>query len=261
MFDPVSKQQRFVRLPAPDWQTKLLLYITPFLIAHADWIDLRERSATADGVTMPMPYGIDINPLDDSVWYSQLNMSHIGRIDPDTLAVTSIQTPFLTPRRLRFDSKGNLWVPSYTESSLNRYNPVIDQWQSWTLPIEPLGSEVPYSVFVDKRTDHVWITGTESDSMIRFQPETGKFTVYPLPTRVTYTRELDQDNQGNMWTSHSNAPAWHVESGIPKVTRVMPEGAPDIETSGLFTSGLFTSGLFTSAQPKHLQIANNKTSK
>jgi len=52
---------------------------------------------------------------------------------------------------------------------------------------------------------------------------------------VTYTREIDMDEQGNVWTSNSNGPAWHVEGGIPKVTRLNPTGAPDIEASGLFS--------------------------
>ena len=42
------------------------------------------------------------------------------------------------------------------------------------------------------------------------------------------------DAQGRVWTSHSSSPAWHVEDGIPKVTRLDPDGAPDIEASGLF---------------------------
>ena len=68
----------------------------------------------------------------------------------------------------------------------------------------------------------------------RFQPESGEWTIYPLPTMVTYTRELDMDAAHNVWTSHSSSPAWHVEGGIPKVTRLNPTGAPDIEASGLF---------------------------
>ncbi len=124
-------------------------------------------------------------------------MSHIGRIDPDTFEVTSIKTPFVTPRRLRFDSKGNLWVPSYAEGTINRFDTNTMAWkESHVIPVEPIGSEVPYAVFVDPKTDHVWITGTQSDTLIRFEPENGNWTIYPLPTLVTYTRELDMDDAG-----------------------------------------------------------------
>jgi len=234
-FDPATKEQIFVSLPTPDLKTRLILWATPFLIAHADWFNLRENSAKANGVSMPVPYGIDINPVDGSVWYSQLYMRHIGRIDPETLEVTSIATPFDAPRRLRFDSKGNLWVPSYSEGSIHLFDTKKMQWlKNWTIPVEPAGSEVPYAVFVDKKTDMVWITGTQSDSMIRFNPVTEQWTHYPLPTRVTYTRELDMDDEGRAWSSHASFPTWHIESGVPKVIRVNPAGAPDIESSPVF---------------------------
>lgn len=235
MFDPATKEQKFVRLPAPDWKTHLILLATPFLIEHADWFNLREQSAKADGVTMPMPYGIDINPVDGSVWYSQLNMSSIGRIDPETLAVTPVKTPFVTPRRLRFDSKGGLWVPSYSENTLNLYNPKTQQWKSWEIPVTPKNAEVPYAVFVDKKTDTVWITGTQTDSFIHFDPKTEQFVSYPLPTLVTYTRDIDMDSEDRIWSAHASFPTWHIEGGLPKVVRLDPDGAPDIAASKLFS--------------------------
>ncbi len=235
MFNPKTREQKFVRLDFPDFTTRLITWFTPLFLANADLLDLDDRSAQMDGVTMPMPYGIDIHPVDGSVWFSQLNMSHIGRIDPDTLELTSIPTPFVTPRRLRFDSKGNLWVPSYAEGTINRFDTSEMAWkESHVIPVEPLGSEVPYAVFVEPGTDHVWITGTQSDSIIRFEPDSENWTIYPLPTLVTYTRELDMDASGGVWTSHSSSPAWHVEGGIPKVTLLRPTAAPDIEASGLF---------------------------
>jgi streptogramin lyase len=198
---------------------------------------------------MPVPYGIDISPVDGSVWYSQLNMQHIGRIDPETLEVTSIKTPFITPRRLRFDSKGDLWVPSYAEGSIHLFDTQSMQWKkSWVIPVEPEDTEVPYAVFVDKSTDHVWITGTQSDSLIRFEPQTETWTIYPLPSRVTYTRDIDMDDQHHIWTSHASFPTWHIESGIPKVTRIIPEGAPDISASGLFEATEIGGGKITAVK-------------
>jgi len=237
MFDPATKEQKFISLPAPDFKTRLILWATPFLIAHADWFNLKENSANANGVSMPVPYGIDISPIDGSVWYSQLYMRHIGRIDPETLEVTSIATPFDSPRRLRFDSKGNLWIPSYSEGSLHLFDTQKRQWvKSWTIPVEPAGSEVPYAVFVDKQKDEVWITGTQSDSIIRFNPATETWTHYPSPTQVTYTREMDMDDQHRIWASHASFPTWHIEGGLPKVFRVDPAGAPDIDASGVFNN-------------------------
>jgi hypothetical protein len=87
---------------------------------------------------------------------------------------------------------------------------------------------VPYALHVDRRTDTVWICGTNSDSLIRFdpepEPESESFSIYPLPTRVTYTREIDFDSAGRVWTSNSNGPTWLVEGGVPQVIRLSPDG-------------------------------------
>jgi streptogramin lyase len=69
----------------------------------------------------------------------------------------------------------------------------------------------------------VWICGTNSDTLIRFEPASERFTVYPLPTRVTYTREISFDAQGRVWTSNSNVPTWQIEGGVPKVLRLDPD--------------------------------------
>jgi streptogramin lyase len=76
---------------------------------------------------------------------------------------------------------------------------------------------------VNPLTNDVWICGTNSDTLIRFEPSTERFTVFPLPTRVTYTRELDFDALGRVWTSNSNSPAWQIEDGQPRVLRLDPD--------------------------------------
>jgi len=68
--------------------------------------------------------------------------------------------------------------------------------------------------------------GTNSDSLISFDPATEQFTHYPLPTRVTYTREIDFDAEGGVWTSNSNFPTWQIEGPGPKLIRVQPAAAP-----------------------------------
>jgi streptogramin lyase len=233
MFDPATGDQRHLRLPARTWQQAIILRLMPFLLKIGDYIDIRGSAADGDGIKMPVPYGIDIAP-DGGVWFSQLNERRIGRVDPETLALEMVDTPFETPRRLRFDSKGGLWIPSFSESLLAHFDIETREFRSWPLPVKPLGSETPYALAVDRRTDVVWICGTNSDSMIRFEPETERFTIYPLPTRVTYTREVDFDAQGRVWTSNSNGPTWQIEGGTPKVVRIDPSGAPSPADSPLF---------------------------
>jgi streptogramin lyase len=209
----------------------------PVMLWIDEQVDLRSRTSgegAGNGFTMPVPYGIDIAP-DGGVWFSQLNENRIGRIDPETLAVELFETPFPAPRRLRFDGRGALWIPSFSAGSIAAFDPKTGRFRSFELPIRPLAGETPYALAVNPVTDDIWICGTNSDTLIRFEapedersesgPELGRFTVYPLPTRVTYTREIDFDALGRVWTSNSNSPAWQIEDGQPRVLRLDPDPA------------------------------------
>jgi streptogramin lyase len=105
-----------------------------------------------------------------------------------------------------------------------RFDPRTREFREFALPTEPRGSDVPYALHVHGPTGQVWICGTNSDSLIRFDPAAERFTVFPLPTRVTYTREIDFDAEGRVWTSNSNTPAWQIEGATPRVIRLDPRG-------------------------------------
>lgn len=220
-FDPAQERFDTIRVPAQSLQQELVLRLLPFAMWLSRYVDLPLEAAGEGVASMPIPYGIDIAPNGD-VWFSQLNAHKIGRIDPETFAVEMVDTPFTAPRRLRFDSQGRLWIPGFSSGVVSRFDPETRAFASWEIPIEPKGSDTPYALHVDRRTDTVWICGTNSDTLIRFDPARESFLVYPLPTRVTYTRELDFDARGRVWTSNSNTPTWQIERGQPRVIRLDP---------------------------------------
>jgi streptogramin lyase len=220
-FDPAQERFDTIRLPAQSLQQDVVLRLLPYVLWLSRYVELPLDAAGEGVVNMPVPYGIDIAPNGD-VWFSQLNAHKIGRIDPETLAVEMVDTPFTAPRRLRFDSQGRLWIPGFSSGVVSRFDPATRDFASWEVPIEPKGTETPYALHVDRRTDTVWICGTNSDTLMRFDPASEAFLVYPLPTRVTYTRELDFDDRGRVWTSNSNTPTWQIERGQPRVIRLDP---------------------------------------
>ena len=149
---PRTGEQRELRLPARTWARRSRCALMPLLLWLGRQVDLRGAAADGDGFTMPVPYGIDIAP-DGGVWFSQLNENRIGRVDPESSRVEMIDTPFAAPRRLRFDSKGRLWIPGFSASLLARFDPASGSSASWELPIEPRGSETPYALNVDRRAE------------------------------------------------------------------------------------------------------------
>ena len=71
-------------------------------------------------------------------------------------------------------------------------------------------NQIPYALNIDPK-GNVWICGTGSDTLHRFDPKTEELTEFRMPSRVTYTREIEFDDEGNVWTCNSNGPARHTE--------------------------------------------------
>ncbi|MDP6517631.1 MAG: carboxypeptidase regulatory-like domain-containing protein [Alphaproteobacteria bacterium] len=179
-------------------------------------------------------YGIDVAP-DGTVWFSEPFSNHFGRYDPATDTVTQweVAAPGYGPRRLRTDSKGNVWLP-LVSGHLGKFDPATESFSFWETPgpkraVPASGDDYHYNLFVDRtgnagKKDTVYIAGTNSDSMIAFDPETETFASFRNPTRGFFTREAEAFD-GAIWTVFSSDPAKHVEASpestvpIPKLVR------------------------------------------
>ncbi len=221
MIDPSTGERRVYRLPASSFSQAIALRMMPLAMWATEKFGIAPPTI-GEGAPLPVPYGIDI-ASDGGVWFSQLNAHRIGRIDPESGAIRLVETPFAGPRRLRFDSKGNLWIPGFSSNLIARYTLSTGQFKTWPMPTG--GVDTPYALNVDRRSDTVWVCGTASDTLMSFNPATERFTVYPLPTRVTFTREIDFGKDGAIWTSNSDFPAWQIEAPSPTVIRIEPNAS------------------------------------
>jgi streptogramin lyase len=180
----------------------------------ANWLPV-DRLSTG----VPLPYGIDVTP-DGKVWFARLHTDEIGRIDPATGEITMIKTPFGGPRRLRTDADGNLWIVAFPESAIARYEPKSGVFTRFDLPVVPKGSETPYALNVDKKRGIVWVNGNQSDALYAFDIRSETWRHVPLPRRVAFTRDIEIDDDGTVYTSTSSFPSWHVEDAQPTLIRV-----------------------------------------
>ena len=101
--------------------------------------------------------------------------------------------------------------------------------EEWTVyPLPDALNQIPYALNIGPK-GNVWICGTNSDSLHRFDPKTEELVEFRLPTRVTYTREIEFDADGNLWTCNSNGPARHTERGYGSIIKLEIVGS---ETGG-----------------------------
>ncbi len=166
------------------------------------------------------PYGIDFSPLDGTIWYSKLNGNRIGRIDPTVEGgdIKEWDPPFRGPRRLHVAKDGIVWVPGWGSGVFGSFDPKTEEWEVFDIPPSSI-DQLPYALNVGPK-GKIWICGTGDDTINRFDPETKDYVTYRLPSRVTYTRELEFHEDGSIWTSNSNAPVRHTERGRGSIIKL-----------------------------------------
>ena len=173
-----------------------------------------------------VPYGIDVNPIDGSVWYSSLMANRIGRIDPETLEVKAFTPPTVGPRRMRFAKDGTLWIPDFGQGRLVRLDTKRMEYETFVIP--PLSAdevEAPYALAVHPQTGDIWITANMSDRMFRFLPDEERFVAYPLPTQGIYLRDVIFTPEGMVCSASSPMPApLTVEGGMQEILCLDPKG-------------------------------------
>lgn len=223
LFDRNQKSFELFDLPARNVQESVTISLMGFIlklmewgVPIANWVSIDEQSSG-----LPMPYGIDITPNGD-VWFARLLADSIGKIDAKTKQVTVYNTPFKGPRRLRTDSKGNLWIAAFPESMIVKFDPITETFTNYPMPVYPLGSESPYSLNVDTSRDIVWVNGNTSDALYSYDINKNAWTHYPMPKRVTFTRDVEIAPNGDVYTTNSSFPSWHIEDGQPTLIRLKP---------------------------------------
>lgn len=233
-FEPRSGTFTIIDLPSNGFLRWISDAFFPLIIKVAAWfprqnlhLDLSHHKWTGEGrEVLNMPYGIDVNPVDGGIWYAKLYADRIGHIDPETLAITEFETPLDGPRRPRFDRNGILWIPSFDDNALMRFDPKSGEFRTYEFPqLAPGEYETPYALNVHPETGDVWITSNLSDRIFRFDPQSEHFVSYPSPTRVTFLRDLVFTNDGKVCSSQSNLPAYAIEGGVPSFICIDPDGA------------------------------------
>ncbi len=216
-YNVAENQFTVYDLPTRNFTQWLLAKGMGVMVWLSNALNLKGQAVVSDAEMNPVPYGIDVAP-NGNIWFSQFNNRRIGYLNPANDEITMLDTEFYGPRRLRSDSKGILWVPSYSDGKFYRYQPSKGQFTEYTLPTGK--GDLAYALAIDPRDDSVWLCGTNSDSIIHFNPEDESFKVYQLPTKVSFTREIEVDHQGNVWTSISNMPFYQIEGGQGKIVRL-----------------------------------------
>lgn len=227
----------------------------------------------ADTPIVGFRYSIIPNPAKKDVWVSippgsygkfptYGKAGYVMRYDPatDRHEVYSPPAPAAGARGIDVDSKGNVWAAMAGSGHLARFDrdrckqtwgagdQCPEGWTIWPTPgpnfrgIETSGSaDFHYFIWVDQFNtlglgqDAVVINGTNSDSLIVFDPSKEEFTVIRIPyPMVTFTRgvdgRIDQPNMGwkgrGLWFTNGLDPIMQSEAPRTYVGKVQLRSSP-----------------------------------
>jgi streptogramin lyase len=223
MYDRTSQKYTLYDLPFRSLMERITVKLTPFIFKLLGWGISVANYVKVDheSTGVPLPYGMEVTP-DGKAWIARVHTNEIASVDPETGTVTMIKTPFKAPRRLRADRDGNLWIVAFNESQIARYVPKTGEFTRFDLPLIPKGSDTPYSLNVDRARHQVWVNGTNSDSVYRYDIASEKWSIFPMQRRVTFTRDVEISPKGKVYVTSASFPSWHIEDAQPTLMEITP---------------------------------------
>jgi streptogramin lyase len=187
-------------------------------------------------------YGIAVDPVDQTIWRANPAGGGPGnklmKYDPKTNVHTdyALPAPLRGPRGIDFTTDGKVWFATGS-GHLGRFDPATQRFSSWELPGPKLkgtgpetgSAEMPYYIWVDQfdtfgmGKNMVIVCGTNSDSLVVFNPAKEKFTILRIPYPLSfYTRGLDgriDDAKAGwkgrgLWASYDDDPVLFIENTL-----------------------------------------------
>ncbi len=143
------------------------------------------------------PYGLALDKA-GNVWFCEIFGDKLGKLDPRTGTIAELYVgPGSQPRRIAAAPDGSLWATLYGQGKLVHVDPVAGRViKEYPMPAGATGG--PYAVNVDG-AGMVWANEIQTDTVVRFDPRTGQFRVFQLPSRGVGIRKMAVDAQGRLW--------------------------------------------------------------
>ena len=144
------------------------------------------------------PYGI-VSASDGALWFCELTGRQLGRVEPKTGVITEFAPPNSDVQPRRLVAVGNaIYFTDFGGGRLGRITLADKKFQLWE---SPSGTESePYGITVDS-TGKIWYqeSAEKANKLVRVDPTTLKFTVYPMPVKNSSVRNITRDARGRLW--------------------------------------------------------------
>jgi len=148
------------------------------------------------------PYGLRLDSK-ETPWFVEFNRPKIASMDPETMAIKEydLPNPLARPRRLAITHDDVIYYTDFYRGYLGMLNPKTGQTKEWPSPSGNLSE--PYGILAIG--DAIWYSesGTEKNTLVRFDTKTEKFQSWEIPSGGGVVRHMMADKDGVMWLATS----------------------------------------------------------
>lgn len=212
-----------------------------FRIYPLPMVTAPDPSNTAKTTTLPeAPNDLAIDAR-GNIWFTELNVNTIGRLDPRTSSIRQYSlaslksAQVLDPYGIAIDPQGTVWFTEASNSRIGRLDPATGAIRSYNVPA---GASGPVNLMEIASNAHglIYATSFNSGLLVALNPQTGAITRYFAPS--------PQGNAGGLYglCVTQNGQVWVTVSAIGIIARLdVPAGRfvyYTIPTSGSLPLGI-----------------------
>jgi virginiamycin B lyase len=156
------------------------------------------------------PYGLRLDSKENP-WFVEFNRPKIGTMDPETMAIKEypLPNPLARPRRLAINSDDKIYYTDFYRGYIGELDPKTGAVREWPSPSGKKSE--PYGILA--LNGIIWYSesGTDKNTLVRFEPKTEKFQSWVIPSGGGVVRHMMAGPDGVMWLA---------ASGVAGLTRV-----------------------------------------
>lgn len=175
----------FKLLPRPTGDVSTRLQITEYA--------LRRGASIASSVVLrgdpraPWLHDVMPDPNRGFVWFTDHFSNFLGRLDPITGEIVEFEFPQAKQGRLggshgiQIDKDGNIWIGVLWQGTMSKFDPRTGTFTHFTVEDKFVEYERTGIFGIDSSTGIISVASSQTNSLFRLEPKTGKFTRYALP--------------------------------------------------------------------------------
>ena len=143
-----------------------------------------------------LPFALSIDS-DGNIWYTATGIGKIGYIDPNEGKITqySKEIPLDGPEFLLFDKNEDVWIAEHTGTSITKFNPILETFESISVPDE---ESLPFGMTFD-RYGNIWFAQHVIDSIGVYDPDNNDLKEVPISTEGSFIQFMTSDKNGKVW--------------------------------------------------------------